>query len=79
MKKYIILLLTAFTLFSCSQKTSANNPAGESKTTDGIAKIYALNDYQQDFNEMVETLLKKHPQPYAFISKDSLDELIKIQ
>ena len=78
MKKYIILLLAAFTLFSCTEKSDANNLT-EDKTTNGITKIYTLKAYQQDFNEMVELLLKKHAQPYAFISKDSLDELIKIQ
>ena len=78
MKKYLIILLAAFTLFSCTEKSDANNLT-EDKTTDGIAKIYALKDYQQDFNEMVELLLKKHAQPYAFISKDSLNDLINIQ
>ncbi len=28
---------------------------------------------------MIDIMLKNHPQPYAFISKDSLDKLINIQ
>lgn len=79
MNKYIILLLGAFTLFSCSQKTNANDPISESENTVGITKIYTLREYQEDFNQMVELLLKKHAQPYAFISKDSLEYLINIQ
>lgn len=78
MKKYLIILLAAFTLFSCTENSDANNLTGN-KTTNGIAKIYALKDYQQDFKQMVDIMLKKHPQPYAFISKDSLDKLINIQ
>jgi len=78
MKKNIILLLAAFTLFSCTEKSDANNLT-EDKTTDGIAKIYVLKDYQQDFKKMVKILLKKHPQPYAFISEDSLKNLINLK
>lgn len=78
MKKYIILLLATFTLFSCSQKTNANDPISNSATVK-IAQIFALKDYQQDFKQMVKILLKKHPQPYAFISEDSLKNLISLQ
>jgi len=73
MKKYIILILATFTLISCGQKSNSNDRTGN------ITKIYALEDYQEDFNEMVELLLKKHPQPYAFTSKESLDKLIDDQ
>jgi len=78
MKKYIIILFATFTLYSCTEKSNANNLT-EDKTTEGITKIYALKDYQQDFNQMIELLLKKHPQPYAFISEDSLNNLINNQ
>jgi len=73
MKKYIILLLTTFTLISCDQKSNDNG------STVNITYIFPLEDYQDDFNQMVELLLKKHAQPYAFISEDSLNKLIKNQ
>ena len=75
MKKYIIILIAAFTLFSCTGKSDANNLTGDD-TTNGIEKIYALKDYQQDFKQMLEILLKNHPQPYTLMSKDSLKSLI---
>ena len=73
MKKYIILLLTTFTLLSCNQKSNSNSATGN------ITRIYALEDYHEDFNQMVDLLLKKHPQPHAFTSKESLDKLIADQ
>lgn len=73
MKKSIILLLTSLTLISCGQKSNSNDETGN------ITKIYALEDYQEDFNQMIELLLKKHAQPYAFTSKESLDKLIDYQ
>ena len=79
MKNNIIILLATFVFLSCSQKTNSNDFNGKSTTTNGIAKIYALKDYQDDYKQMVELLLKKHPQPYAFISKESLKTLIDLQ
>lgn len=72
MKKYLIIILTTFTLLSCIQKSNSNENTDKSSTTGNITKIFALEDYQQDFKQMVEILLKTHPQPYAFISEDSL-------
>ena len=79
MKNYLIIILTTFTFISCIQKSNSNDYTGKSSTTENINKILALKDYQQDFEEMVEILLKKHPQPYAFISEDSLKNLINHQ
>ncbi|NOQ28201.1 MAG: hypothetical protein GQ564_22795 [Bacteroidales bacterium] len=79
MRKNLILLLAAFIFLSCFQKSSASDLTGDSITTDGIHKIYALKDYQQDFEKMLEILVKTHPQPYAFISEDSLKTLINLQ
>ncbi len=73
MKRILILILITFTLLSCNQKSNSSGATGN------VTKIYALEDYQEDFNEMVELLLKKHPQPYAFTSKDSMDKLIDDQ
>ena len=78
MKNYLILFLTIFTLLSCTQKSNSIEGANNSSTPE-ISKIYPLKEYQEDFNEMVELLLKNHPQPYAFISKDSLKSLIHVQ
>lgn len=79
MKKYIILLSTAFVFLCVFQESNAKTRATESDTIKNIVKIFPLKDYQQDFNEMVDIMLKTHPQPYAFISKDSLENLINIQ
>lgn len=73
MKKYLILLLTTMTLISCFQKSNSDDATGN------ITRIYPLEDYQEDFNQMVKIFLKKHAQPYAFISKDSLDKIIDDQ
>ena len=78
MKKILILVLTISTLFSCAEKSNSNENTNNSGTPE-ITKIYPLKEYQEDFNEMVELLLKKHPQPYAFISEDSLNKLINNQ
>jgi hypothetical protein len=78
MKKYLILFLTTFTLFSCTQTSNSNDHTGEGKRH-ALNKIFALEDYQEDFNQMIEILLKKHPQPYTFISEDSLNNLIHFQ
>jgi len=78
MKTNIIQLIVII-LLSCTQITCANDISGENKTTEGITKIYALKDYQEDFNQMVELLLKKHPQPFEFISEDSLKNLINLK
>jgi hypothetical protein len=79
MKKILILLLTASTLLSFSLKSNYDENTKDSVPTVNIAKTYALADYQEDFNQMVELLLKKHPQPYAFIDEDSLNKLINKQ
>lgn len=79
MKKYIILLFAAFTLFSCSQKANSTENTDKSDKPRTITDIFPIVDYQQDFKQMVEILLKNHPQPYAFISEDSLKELINLQ
>ncbi|MBI9053321.1 MAG: hypothetical protein JEY96_05855 [Bacteroidales bacterium] len=79
MKINIILLLITFTLFGCNQKSNANENTGKSGTTENIKEIFALTDYQQDFEKMTEILVKNHPQPYAFISEDSLKKLINLQ
>lgn len=79
MKINLLLLLTAFVFLSCFQKSNANELTGQSINTDSINKILALKDYQHDFDELVERLVNTHPQPYAFISKDSLKYLTKLQ
>jgi hypothetical protein len=79
MKKKLILFFAAFIFLSCSQKLSANDLTGESIATDSITKIFTLKDYQKDFDKMLKILVKTHPQPYAFISENSLKNLAKIQ
>ncbi len=79
MKKYIILLLTAFIFLCLFQESCVKARNDENDTTKNLDKTLALKDYQQDFNKMVELVLKKHPQPYAFISEDSFKSLINIQ
>lgn len=76
MKKYLILILTIFTLLSCTQKSNSND---KNDTTGNIIKAFTLENYQQDYKQMVDILLKIHPQPYNFISEDSLKRLIDIQ
>ena len=77
--KNLILLLTIITFLSCIQKSNANEYLVKSDTTENINKIFALKDYQQDFEKLVKTLFKTHPQPYAFISEDSLKNLTNLQ
>lgn len=79
MKKYIILLLTAFMLLIFSQESSAKTCAAENDTIKSIFQTLPLKEYQQDFNKMVDLLLETHPQPNAFTSKDSIENLINIQ
>lgn len=74
MKNYVILLITTFTLLSCTHKSNEN-----SDKTGYTTKILTVEEYQQDFNKMVELVLENHPQPYAFISEDSLTKLTNIQ
>lgn len=74
MKKSTVLLFTSYILL-CFLQISCSNADNELK----IYEPLALQDYQQDFNQMVRLLLKKHPQPYAFIGKDSLENLIDSQ
>lgn len=78
MKNYLILFITAFTFLYCSQKSNSIEGTNNNSTPE-VSKIYPLNEYQKDFNEMVELLLENHPQPYAFISEDSLKKLINVQ
>lgn len=78
MKKKI-LLSTAFIFLCVFQESSAKACAAESDTIKNIVRTFPIKDYQQDFNKMVDILLKNHPQPYAFISEDSLENLIDIQ
>lgn len=79
MKKNLILLLTAFIFISCIQKSNKTELSSEKITLDSINKTLTLKEYQHDFKEMVEILLKTHPQPYAFTSKDSFQKLIDNQ
>ena len=73
MKRYIILLLITLTLLSCSQKSNFNG------STVNITKVLPLKYYQEDFDQMLKIILDKHPQPHAFISNDSLQNLAKLQ
>jgi len=79
MKNNIIILIATLIFLSCSQKTNSSNSNSESDTTVGITKIYSLSDYQEDFNQMIDMLLKKHPQPYEFISEDAFKKLVSDQ
>ena len=79
MKKDIIILLIAFISLSVFQKSKANDHAGDSINTPGISKVFALEEYQEDYKKMVKLLVNKHPQPYAFISEDSFKKLTDIQ
>ena len=79
MKKYAFLILAIYTLLSCNAKPKSNIENSNSDTIIQVTKTYPLSDYQEDFNQMVKLLLKKHPQPYAFIDKDSLNTLIEEQ
>jgi len=79
MKNILILILTTFTLLSFIQKSNSNKYASKKGITENITQIFTLKDYQQDYKEMIDILLKKHPQPFAFISEDSLNNLINYQ
>ncbi|MFT5602068.1 MAG: hypothetical protein ACI9N1_002318 [Flavobacteriales bacterium] len=39
--------------------------------------IYSQNQYVRDFKQLVKSITKSHPEPYMFISKDSLNTLKK--
>lgn len=62
-----------------SQESSANTCAAENDTTKNIFQTLALKEYQQDFREMVDILIETHPQSYAFIGKDSIENLVESQ
>ena len=79
MKKNLFLILLAFILLSCIQKTSADKITGNNINPNSINKKLALKDYQHDFNQMFRILIKKHPQPYTFIDEDSLKNLANLQ
>lgn len=75
MKNTIFLIIIISLL--CIQKSNAYANSGDSISS--VKKILPLKEYQDDFDQMLKTLLKQHPQPYAFISKDSLKSLAKCQ
>ncbi|MEN8251567.1 MAG: S41 family peptidase [Bacteroidota bacterium] len=79
MKRFLILFLTASTLLFCSAKSKSNENSNDGDTGANTTKTYSLEDYQEDFNQMVKLLLKEHPQPYAFIDKDTFDKLVNKQ
>jgi hypothetical protein len=69
MKIYIRIVIVSIILISCTQKDNSK----------AFTEKYTLEEYQEDFNQLVDLLLKKHPQPYALISKNSLTNLIDTQ
>lgn len=73
MKLLLITFLSLFTLLSCSKK------ANDFSSTATITTVFPLQAYQEDYKQMVELLVEKHPKPYAFISEDSLSILIEDQ
>ena len=79
MKIIQVILITTSVFLGCSQNVITNNP----NTVQAIAcnpnEILTLNEYHQDFTELVKTLVSTHPQPYTFISKDSFEYLTKLQ
>lgn len=51
---------------------------GQQNVGDPTAK-YSKKEYQKDFQQLVELLVKNHPKVYEFISEQDFNQLIKVQ
>jgi len=71
------LLIATFMVLCFSQ--NVNGLPGDSIITPAIKKVFPLTDYQQDFEQMVNQLVKDHPQLYEFTSEISFKSLVDVQ